>query len=269
MWCWKEPSSNLCVTSGREGLGEANILKKQVEFSETQPIQHSFVADCNWLVFVKINMPFIDKNSPCARAIYKCSRCCRIFDGFDSKERFIQHLEHSSSHRLPHVSETCTHCRRSFSDTKALIQHLLNNKIHSKDLHHAACTGKFQVVNRLMRQEWAASLGDSHRLPRKHQTGHTPMHCAAYGGHYHCLRIMLSWQDGDPNVVDPTDGRTPVHLAAWKGNSNCFKLLLRNGGDFHLPDKSDKRPVDLIQSGTCWSVLSSYVAGEFLSEYFS
>ncbi|XP_068672801.1 uncharacterized protein [Montipora foliosa] len=246
--------------------GEANIQKKQVEFSETQPNQHLFVADCNWLVFIfRINMPFIDKNSPCARAIYKCSRCCRVFDGFDSKERLIQHLEHSSSHRLPHVSETCTHCRRSFSDTNALIQHLLNNKIHSKDLHHAACTGRFQVVNRLMRQEWAASLGDSHRLPRKHQTGYTPMHCAAYGGHYHCLRIMLGWQDGDPNVVDPTDGRTPVHLAAWKGNSNCFKLLLRNGGDIHLRDKSDKTPVDLIQtSATCWSVLLSHVAARQL-----
>lgn len=72
------------------------------------------------------------------------------------------------------------------------------------------------------------------------------MYCVVYGGYYYCLRIMFSWQDGDFNVVDLIDGRIFVYLVVWKGNFNCFKLFLRNGGDFYLFDKCDKRLVDLI-----------------------
>ena len=65
---------------------------------------------------------------------------------------------------------------------------------------------------------------------------------------------MLSWPDGDPNVVDPEDGRTPVHLAAWKGHSKCLKLLLRKGGDLQLQDDHGKTPISLTQNANCWSL---------------
>ena len=208
-------------------------------------------------------MPFIEKNLPCARATHNCSRCNRTFSGIDSKESLIQHLEHNTKHMAPSfLPESCVHCRRSFSDKKALIQHLKNNRHHLKDLHHAACTGKFQLVDQLMRNEYANEPGDSHLPSLKSQTGFTPMHCAAFGGHSECLKIMLSWPDGDPNVVDPKDGRTPVHLAAWKGHGSCLKLLLRKGGDLYLSDHNGDTPISLTQNDYCLSLIFLHLAGE-------
>ena len=184
--------------------------------------------------------------------------------GKESKESFIQHLEHSSKHQITEagVPESCGHCVRSFSSTSALLQHLENNRHHLKDLHHAACTGKFQLVEQLMRTEAANCPGDSHR-PSKPQTGYTPMHCAAFGGHDECLKIMLSWPDGDPNVVDPADGRTPVHLAAWKGHGVCLKLLLRKGGRLRERDFSGKTPISLARDPSCLSLIVYYLAGKY------
>jgi len=88
------------------------------------------------------------------------------------------------------------------------------------------------------------------------------MHCAAFGGHDECLKIMLSWPDGDPNVVDPNDGRTPVHLAAWKGHGKCLKLLLRKGGDLLLRDRKGNTPISLAPE-SCLLVIIYYFAGEF------
>ena len=209
-------------------------------------------------------MPFTDEAKPCARAVHSCAKCSRRFPGKDSKESFIQHLEHSSKHQISKASvpESCGHCGRSFSNTRALLQHLQNNRHHLKDLHHAACTGKFQLVEQLMRNEYANWPGDSH-LPSKPQTGYTPMHCAAFGGHDECLKIMLSWPDGAPNVVDPSDGRTPVHLAAWKGHGKCLKLLLRNGGDLRRPDHSGKTPISLARDPYCLSLIVYHLAGEY------
>lgn len=208
-------------------------------------------------------MPFIDKDEPCVRAIHYCSKCSRKFTGKDSKESLIQHLQNSPKHKTSWVPESCNHCGRSFSDTHALIQHLQNNRHHLKDLHHAACTGKFQLVGQLMTNEHANQTGDSHAPSSKSQTGYTPMHCAAFGGHDECLKIMLSWPDGDPNVVDPNDGRTPVHLAAWKGHGRCLKLLIRKGGDVRRPDHRGETPMSLAGGSSCWPVIFRHLAGEF------
>lgn len=209
-------------------------------------------------------MPFIDKDVPCVRAVHNCSKCNRRFTGRDSKESLIQHLQHSAKHQISRssVPESCGHCGRSFSGTRALIQHLQNSRHHLKDLHHAACTGKFQLVDQLMRNEFADAPGDSHARSSKSQTGYTPMHCAAFGGHDECLKIMLSWPDGDPNVVDPSDGRTPVHLAAWKGHGKCLKLLLRKGGDLLLRDHKGNSPISLAPE-SCLLVIMYHFAGEF------
>ena len=214
------------------------------------------------LLFVPL-MPFIDKDEPCFRASHNCSKCNRKFTGKDSKESLIQHLQNSRKHNIPWVRESCNHCGRPFSDTNALIQHLKNNRQHLEDLHHAACTGKFQLVDELMRNGYANRTGDSHAPSSKPQTGYTPMHCAAFGGHDECLKIMLSWPDGDPNVEDPNDGRTPVHLAAWKGHGRCLKLLIREGGDVRRPDRKGKTPLSLARGSSCLPIIFRHLAGEF------
>ena len=206
-------------------------------------------------------MPFYNKDLACVRAKDHCSSCHRAFT---DKESLIQHLKHNSKHFVPDVPESCIHCGRSFSCTEALIQHLNTNRHHLRDLHHAACTGKFQVVDSLMRNEYANEPGDSHRPCSKSQVGFTPMHCAAFGGHYECLKIMLSWSDGEPNVPDPKDGRTPVHLAAWKGHANCLKLLLMNGGDLHRVDQNGDTPLSLASDHQgCLSIILFHLAGEW------
>jgi len=106
-----------------------------------------------------------------------------------------------------------------------------------------------------MRNEYANAPGDSHHPSVKSQIGFTPMHCAAFGGHYECLKIMLSWSDGDPNVVDPKDGRTPVHLAAWKGHGSCLTLLLKKGGNLHLRDCKGDTPITLTWNDYCLSII--------------
>ena len=66
---------------------------------------------------------------------------------------------------------------------------------------------------------------------------------------------MLSWTDGEPNVVDPNDGRTPVHLAAWKGHGKCLKLLLSKGGDLSKPDLNGYTPISLARDPYCLSLI--------------
>ena len=206
-------------------------------------------------------MPFLSKHLPCVRVKEHCSRCHRTFS---DKEALIKHLQHNSKHFVPDVPEGCIHCGRPFSSTGALIQHLKTNRYHLRDLHHAACTGRFQLLDSLMRNEFANEPGDSHRPCSKSQMGFTPMHCAAFGGHYECLKIMLSWPDGKPNVIDPKDGRTPVHLAAWKGHANCLKLLLKNGGDLYRPDQNGGTPLSLASDHpSCLSIIFFHLAGKW------
>ena len=189
-------------------------------------------------------MPFVNKDKLCTRATYSCLKCCRPFTEI---EDFIQHLKHSSKHQsqAQQIPESCSRCRRIFANTRALIQHLQHSSHHVGDLHHFACKGDFLKVSKLMTNYFANIRGDSHK-PSNDQTGFTPMHCAAFGGHYKCLVVMLSWTDGKPNVVDPKDGRTPVHLAAWKGHMDCLKLLLKHGGELFLRDRSGATPLDLM-----------------------
>ena len=189
--------------------------------------------------FSSIVMPFSDKNSPCVR----CSPnvCCRDCNRlFSDSESLVQHLQQSLSHGEEQSlsgSYHCSICNKGFKSKNSFIQHLQKKLSHRRDLHHAACTGKYHFVVQLMRSQYANERGCSHRCgSNAEQIGFSPMHCAAFGGHKDCLTVMLNWDDGDPNVEDPSDGRTPVHVAAWKGNVECLRILLRRGGDPKLTD---------------------------------
>ena len=275
-WSKKEPESHKlpAPTNGRgkleqsllPGRNKQPILGKHMLPSAGTCLcvpHRSVTFDFNVRLW-NLEMPLLDKYLPCVRANHYCSRCDRTFSDKDS---LIQHLQHNSKHSVRDVPESCRRCGRSFSGTRALIQHLKNNRHHLKDLHQAACTGRFQLVDTLMRCENADRPGDSHlrssKSVSKSQMGFTPMHCAAFGGHYECLKIMLSWSDGKPNVPDPKDGRTPVHLAAWKGHANCLKLLLMNGGDLHRPDQHGDTPFSLASDYNCLSIILFHLAGKW------
>lgn len=130
------------------------------------------------------------------------------------------------------------------------------------DLHYAACTGNVQLVAKLMQNELSDQPDKSHRCCSKFQTGYTPMHCAAFGGHYDCLKLLLSQPQGKPNTADPVDGRTPVHLVCWKGHADCLKLLLGNGGNLHLRDHKGNTPIALARNYACLSIILLHLLGK-------
>ena len=206
-------------------------------------------------------MPFSEKNLPCARSTYRCSKCER---SFSEKESFVQHLQNSKRHKVANAPCYCLPCVRSFSNKSALIQHLQKNGSHSNDLHFAACTGNYHATARFLVNQNADCTGESHlRSSRvQAQTGFSPMHCAAFGGHYESLKMLLCWPDGNPNIADPVDEKTPVHLAAWKGHANCLKLLLANGGDLTARDARGNTPLTLVEDPRCLTVVMYYLAGE-------
>ena len=47
------------------------------------------------------------------------------------------------------------------------------------------------------------------------------------------------------NVIDcqDNDGYTPMHLASFYGDFLCVQFLLRHGGDEHIKDSKDNKPV--------------------------
>ena len=118
--------------------------------------------------------------------------------------------------------------------------------------------GNARLVVKLMRTQYANQTGCSHNGVTRQQSGFTPMHCAAFGGHRDCLQVMLSWADGDPNAADPADGRTPLYLAAWRGNVECVEILLHHGGNPTLPDASGETALSFATE-ECRAVIKQHL----------
>lgn len=195
-------------------------------------------------------MPFSKKAEPCIRFLQEHECVCQSNRTFPDSESLIQHLKNSKVHKRfeSTLKNYCPSCEVPFLSKRGLIDHLRKKAIHRYDLHQVACNGRYQVLERFMRSQYANETGSSHQISgkkRPKQIGYTPMHCAAFGGHEKCLQIMLNWTDGDPNVKDIRDGRTPVHVAAWTGNCACLGLLLKHGGDPYLEDKNGETAFDL------------------------
>ena len=205
-------------------------------------------------------MPFIEKGIPCSQNRDTCCHDCELH--FPDCESLVQHLISTHNDEPQERPYRCSICFRDFRSKQSFLQHLKQKPSHRRDLHLAACKGNSQFVAELMRTEYADETGNSHQrtnsLINEEQIGFTPMHCAAFGGHKDCLNMMLDWEDGDPNVKDPTDGRTPVHIAAWKGNAECLQILLHHGGDAELTDNEGKTALDLA-TPECREVITGHL----------
>ena len=92
------------------------------------------------------------------------------------------------------------------------------------------------------------------------------MHCAAFKGYSKCLKIMLSWPDGDPNIQDSIDGQTPVHVAARCGQLSSLKLLLNKGGSLHIKDKKKCTPIALAAQSCMETILECLLNEEINME---
>ena len=67
-------------------------------------------------------------------------------------------------------------------------------------------------------------------------TGSTPLFWAAFNGHEVVAKILLGWDDVNPDGPN-INGRTPLWCAALNGHEGVVKILL--GRDDANPDKSD------------------------------
>ncbi|CAB4016506.1 ankyrin-3 isoform X2 [Paramuricea clavata] len=214
-------------------------------------------------------MSFPDPHLPCTRCCseYECPYCPKL--AFPNSYALIKHLRKSFSHKERDEAFWCALCKESFLSKVGYIHHLKQKRIHKYDLHQAACCGRFQDVGQFIHTEDADATGASHKVKFGNpplQIGLTPMHCAAFMGYSRCLKVMLSWPDGNPNFPDEL-GQTPVHLAARCGQASSLRLLLDNGGKLDIMDKQGKTPIQLARfNNDCMNVILWYQFSAVISK---
>ncbi|CAH2306652.1 serine threonine- phosphatase 6 regulatory ankyrin repeat subunit B isoform X1 [Pelobates cultripes] len=70
-------------------------------------------------------------------------------------------------------------------------------------------------------------------------TAKSPLHLAAYNGHYQALELLLqSFADVD---IRDEKGRTPLDLAAFKGHTECVESLINQGASVLVKDLVTER----------------------------
>jgi ankyrin repeat protein len=107
---------------------------------------------------------------------------------------------------------------------------------------------------------WQASLAeDSKRLAqlltnkqnrtlvnKRNTNGYTPLHLAAYSGHYENVKLLLT-HSADPNMKDKNKNQwTSCHWSAITGNIRVLLLLCESGGKIDVTDTMDKTPLDYL-----------------------
>ena len=128
---------------------------------------------------------------------HRCIRCNRTFFDKESLVKYSrQHRQHMSEPSTLGKQEKCCKCELSSPHEFKPYWYLRPN-----DLHYAACTGNVQLVAKLMQNELSDQPGKSHRCCSKFQT---PMHCAAFGGHYDCLKLLLRQPQGKQTLLIPS-----------------------------------------------------------------
>jgi ankyrin repeat protein len=98
-----------------------------------------------------------------------------------------------------------------------------NSVAFCDEIHDAATSGDLAKVQALLK--------DNPQLvfSKDDQTGWTPLHSAAAGGHKDIAELLLA-NKADVNAKS-NDGVTPLHLAAAKGYADIVALLLDKGAD--------------------------------------
>lgn len=104
---------------------------------------------------------------------------------------------------------------------------------NSLALHEASKDGDVHTVNKLL-----LNSNTSQYLVNMEDPYHcfTPVHWAAYNGHFECLRLLISFEPSSINVQTSNFFQTPLHLAAQFGHAQCVLLLLQAGVNPEVKD---------------------------------
>jgi hypothetical protein len=106
-----------------------------------------------------------------------------------------------------------------------------------RELLDAASDGDAARVKELLRKGANVNARD--------ESGHTPLHHAAYRGHAEVAELLLE-RGADVNARDK-DGHTPLHWAAAEGYADVARLLLERGADPSIRDRDGRTPLDVAR----------------------
>ncbi len=75
------------------------------------------------------------------------------------------------------------------------------------------------------------------------ENGRSPLHLAVYNEKMEVIRLLLE-NEADPDIKD-IEGNTALHWMVEEGNSEIVRLLIEYGADVNMKNKFNQRPFDL------------------------
>jgi ankyrin repeat protein len=108
-----------------------------------------------------------------------------------------------------------------------------------KEMIKAAKQGNLPEVNSLLKK-------DKDLIHAKDKDGSTPLHCAAWKGHFDVARILLeAGAEVDAHNENSHWGSTPLHAAAHANQKAVVELLIQHGADINAKSPLNKMtPLD-------------------------
>ena len=93
-----------------------------------------------------------------------------------------------------------------------------------------------------------AALARGGSVSSRDETGMTPLHWAAHGGHGDVAQALL--QRGSDLSATNRDGWTPLHFASCAGHVHLVKQLLRAGAAADAPNAAGRTPLQMAKDAS-------------------